>query len=66
MPKNYEFTFFSQKCRHDFIHTLFFFNNIILHGPENERILIFEIIDNDTEKKIERKGGARVLAVSIF
>ena len=62
----YDFTFFSQKCRHNFIYILYFFSNSsLLHGHENLRILIFEIIDFDPEK-IERKGGARFLAFSIY
>ena len=42
----------------------FFYNNSQLHGHENLRTLIFEIIDFVPEK-IERKGGARFLAFSI-
>ena len=36
----------------------FFYNNSLLHGHENKRTLIFEVIGFDLEK-IERKGGAR-------
>ena len=47
-------------------HTLYFFyNNSLLHGHENNRTLIFVVIDFDPEK-IERKGGARFLAFSIY
>ena len=42
----------------------FFYNNCLLHGHENKRTLIFEVIDFDPEK-IERKGGARFLAFNI-
>ena len=47
-------------------YTLYFlFNNSLLHGHENYRKMIFEIIDFDPEK-IERKGGARCLAFSLY
>ena len=47
-------------------HTLYFFhNNSLQHGHENYRTLIFVVIDFDPEK-IERKGGARFLAFSIY
>ena len=42
----------------------FFSNNGELHGHENKRTLIFEVIDFDPEK-VERIGGARFLAFSI-
>ena len=45
-------------------YTLYFYNNSLLHGHENLRTLLFEVIDFDPEK-VERKGGARFLAFSI-
>ena len=43
----------------------FFYNNSLLHGHENLRTLIFEVIDFHPEK-VERKGGAIFLAFSIL
>ena len=42
----------------------FFYNNSLLHGHENERILIFEVIDFDPEKN-RKKRWCKILAFSI-
>ena len=66
MSKIYDFTFFSQKCRYDFLHTLFFPNNSPLQRHEYERTLLFEVTDFEPEKKIKRKGDARFLPFSLI
>ena len=50
MPKSYELTFFSISVDMVSYKLYFFCNNSPLHGHENLRTLVFEVIDFEPEK----------------
>ena len=64
-PKVLDFTFSHKNVGMISYKIYFFYKNSLLHGHENLRTLIFEVIDFDPEK-IKRKGDARFLAFSIY
>ena len=65
MPKSYDFTFFSQKCKYDFLHTLFFSATIVICTGMKTKEHSFSKLSTLSQKKIKGKGGARFLAFSI-
>ena len=51
MPKSYDFTFFSQKCKYDFLHTLIFSATIVIYAGIKTKALSILKLSTLSQKK---------------